>query len=208
MLKKSILVILIGMVSTSLIADESDFKNNYVLAGFTFSDSVGENIQGINLEYDWIDYKQHMPTNSHKHKLTGFGIKLNTDETKFENKYSDVRELGVYGKKGFELKEESDIYGLLSLGVGLVETSNPKNGNQSVKTKTQEISNEEGKKVGEATTGNPNTDENISLSAEFGAGVGYYSREGNYAASLEILGQYYEVGDFDPALRVMFGWRF
>ena len=236
MFKKGLLGFAIVAASMPLMADEKSFENSYFMTGATLSKAQEQTIQGINLEYNWVDYNEHYTDSSHKHQLNGFGIKFNTDDTKFDNEYSDVRELGLYGKRGFELKEESNFYGLVSAGIGLVETSKPKESSSDDNSAAVDISsanedllnnpldptapapnegddvnNNEGEDDnggGDFTTGNPNTDEKISLSAEIGLGVGYYSREGNYAASVEVLGQYYEKGDFDPALRVMFGWRF
>ena len=237
MFKKGLLGFAIVAASMPLMADEKSFENSYFMTGATLSKAQEQTVQGINLEYNWVDYNEHYTDSSHKHQLNGFGVKFNTDDTKFDNEYSDVREITLYGKRGFELKEDSNFYGLVSAGIGLVETSKPKlnsndsssdipegsvvlnsaaeddeftdnpdNGSQDPVT---DGPNEEDKEEGGSfTTGNPNTDEKISLSAEIGLGVGYYSREGNYAASVEVLGQYYEKGDFDPALRVMFGWRF
>ena len=237
MFKKGLLGLTVAALSMPLMADEKSFENSYFMTGATLSKAQEQTVQGINLEYNWVDYNEHYSDHSHKHQLNGFGIKFNTDDTKFDNEYSDVRELGLYGKRGFELKEESNFYGLLSAGIGLVETSKPKaksdsgdessaasltvngavddfidnpdaNDGEIPANPNPDLDNDENDGGGDFTTGNPNTDEKISLSAEIGLGVGYYSREGTYAASFEVLGQYYEKGDFDPALRVMFGWRF
>jgi hypothetical protein len=242
MFRKGLLGLTVAALSMPLMADEKSFENSYFMTGVTLSKAQEQTVQGINLEYNWVDYNEHYTDHSHKHQLNGFGIKFNTDDTKFDNEYSDVRELGLYGKRGFELKEESNFYGLVSAGIGLVETSKPKAKSDSNEAESgdessadslavngavddfidnpdegdgeipanpnPDLDNDENDGGGDFTTGNPNTDEKISLSAEIGLGIGYYSREGNYAASVEVLGQYYEKGDFDPALRVMFGWRF
>jgi len=227
MLKKRILAIGFVMLSMPLMAGAKNLDNKYAMTGVTLSNAQSQKVQGVNLEINWVDYRTHYTEYAHKHQLNGFGIKLNTDESKFKGKYSDVREVGVYGKRGFELEDDSNFYGLVSIGVGLVETSNPKNKakgatmssnnfihSAAAETLTPEspenvdpVENE--KKEGDSSmTGNPNTDEEISFSAEIGLGLGYYSRDGSYAASVEVLGQHYEKGDFDPAVRVMFGWRF
>lgn len=245
MFKRGLLGVAIIAVSMPLMADGKSFENSYFMTGVTLSKAQEQTVQGINLEYNWINYNEHYTAHSHKHQLNGFGIKFNTDDTKFDNEYSDVREITLYGKRGFEFREDGNFYGLVSAGVGLVETSKPKAQKSSDTTgdsvavainstntdgivppedtiddgpnvgddelpanPNPDLNNDENDGGGDFTTGNPNTDEKISLSAEIGLGVGYYSREGNYAASVEVLGQYYEKGDFDPALRVMFGWKF
>lgn len=242
--KKAIAIGVLASLSFAANADtNSDLTNQYIMTGVTLSGQQENTFQGINLEYNTIDYTSHW--SEHKHMMGGYGLHINTDDSKFDDQFENVREIALYKKVGFELADESNIYGITSLGAGVYETSTPKDdkesandsessSGQSVKgadnhnlseeennTETgDDPQNEDPNNNNDSTnddssnndydvgTGNPNTNEEILLRGEVSAGVGYYSRDGKYSASVEAVGSYYESEGFEPWMRVMFGWRF